>query len=279
MSIESATSVLREAIQGNDRITVLTGAGISAESGIPTFRGPEGFWTIGSRNYHPQEMATLAMFNKDPESVWAWYLYRMGLCQKARPNAGHLALATMESHLGDQFTLITQNVDNLHILAGNSLSRTLQIHGNIFQTRCASACTDKIVPLPDGVAPKGKGATLTETERRHLVCPTCGSWLRPHVLWFDETYNERHFRFNTALETARLTGLLITVGTAGATTLPNHIVNLVHGHGGLMIDINVADNPFGNLANQSARGIFVKRAGSEALTALARAVVSSTPNL
>jgi NAD-dependent deacetylase len=279
MSIESATGVLREAIQGNESITVLTGAGISAESGIPTFRGPEGFWTIGSRNYHPQEMATLAMFNRDPDSVWAWYLYRMGLCQKARPNAGHLALAAMESCLGNQFTLITQNVDNLHILAGNSLSRTLQIHGNIFQTRCASACTDKIRPLPDGVSPKEKGAALTERDRRHLVCPACGGWLRPHVLWFDETYNERHFRFNTALETATQTGLLITVGTAGATTLPNHIVNLVHGHGGLLIDINVADNPFGSLAKQSVQGVFVKRAGSEALAALARAVASFHPNL
>jgi NAD-dependent deacetylase len=279
MSIESATGMLREAIQGNKSITVLTGAGISAESGIPTFRGPEGFWTIGSRNYHPQEMATLAMFNRDPDSVWAWYLYRMGLCQKARPNAGHLALAAMESCLGNQFTLITQNVDNLHILAGNSLSRTLQIHGNIFQTRCASACTDKIRPLPDGVSPKEKGAALTERDRRHLVCPACGGWLRPHVLWFDETYNERHFRFNTALETATRTGLLITVGTAGATTLPNHIVNLVHGHGGLLIDINVADNPFGSLAKQSVQGVFVKRAGSEALAALARAVASFHPNL
>jgi NAD-dependent deacetylase len=279
MSIESATGMLREAIQGNKSITVLTGAGISAESGIPTFRGPEGFWTIGSRNYHPQEMATLAMFNRDPDSVWAWYLYRMGLCQKARPNAGHLALAAMESCLGNQFTLITQNVDNLHILAGNSLSRTLQIHGNIFQTRCASACTDKIRPLPDGVSPKEKGAALTERDRRHLVCPACGGWLRPHVLWFDETYNERHFRFNTALETATQTGLLITVGTAGATTLPNHIVNLVHGHGGLLIDINVADNPFGSLAKQSVQGVFVKRAGSEALAALARAVASFHPNL
>jgi NAD-dependent deacetylase len=279
MSIESATSVLLKAIQANERITVLTGAGISAESGIPTFRGPEGFWTIGSRNYHPQEMATLAMFNMDPESVWAWYLYRMGLCRKARPNAGHLALAAMESHLGDRFTLITQNVDNLHILAGNSRSRTLQIHGNIFQTRCASACTDKILPLPDGVAPKGKGAALTETEKQHLTCPACGSWLRPHVLWFDETYNERHYRFQSALETANRTGLLITVGTAGATTLPNHIVNIVHGHGGVIIDVNLADNPFGSLAKQSVRGIFVKRASSEALAALARAVVSYQPNL
>ena len=269
MSMESATRVLTEAIQGNGRITVLTGAGISAESGIPTFRGAEGFWTIGSQEYHPQEMATFAMFSRNPESVWVWYLYRMGLCKKARPNAGHLALASMESHLGDRFTLITQNVDNLHILAGNTLSRTLQIHGNIFQARCAAACTDKMFPLPDGLTPKEKGDALTEKELHRLKCPACGNWLRPHVLWFDETYNERHYRFNSALETAKQTHLLITVGTAGATTLPNHIVNLVHSNGGLLIDINVADNPFARLAMQSDQGIFINCTSSEALVTLA----------
>jgi NAD-dependent deacetylase len=88
MSIQSAAHLLTEVCQGNGNITVLTGAGISAESGIPTFRGPEGFWTIGAKDYHPQEMATLAMFKKNPEAVWVWYLYRMGLCKQAQPNAG-----------------------------------------------------------------------------------------------------------------------------------------------------------------------------------------------
>ena len=157
MSIESATRLLSEVIHANESITVLTGAGVSVESGIPTFRGPEGFWTMAPGIPSPGN-GTRAMFSMDPESVWTWYLYRMGLCQKARPNAGHLALADMESRLGDRFTLITQNVDNLHILAGNSLSRTLQIHGNIFQARCASACTDKIFSLPNVCSLKKKGA-------------------------------------------------------------------------------------------------------------------------
>ena len=270
---------MTEVIQGNGNITVLTGAGISAESGIPTFRGPEGFWTIGSDEYHPQKMATLAMFSRNPEAVWAWYLYRMGLCKKARPNSGHRALASMESHLKNRFKLITQNVDNLHVLAGNSLSRTLQIHGNIFQARCTSACTDEIFHLPEGLSPKAKGSALTEKELPHLKCPICGGWLRPHVLWFDETYNERHYHFNSALETAKQTHLLITVGTAGATTLPNHIVNLVLGNGGLMFDINVADNPFAGLAMRSDRGIFIQRPSSEALVALWRTIVSVESNL
>lgn len=279
MSMESAIRLLNETIRNKLQITVLTGAGISAESGIPTFRGPEGFWTIGSKEYHPQEMATYAMFSRNPEAVWVWYLYRMGLCKRAEPNAGHQALASMESCLGHQFTLITQNVDNLHIRAGNTLSRTFQIHGNIFHVRCAAACTDKVFPLPEGLSPKEKGDTLTDKERTLLKCPACGSWIRPHVLWFDESYNERHYHFNSALETATRTRLLITVGTAGATTLPNHIVSLVHTNGGLMVDINVADNPFANVAMHSAKGIFIQRPSSEALSELARAIHPSQSDL
>lgn len=279
MSMSEAIKVLTETVQGKGRVTVLTGAGISAESGIPTFRGPEGFWTVGSREYHPQEMATFRMFNKDPESVWVWYLYRMGLCRQARPNAGHLALVSMESRLQDRFTLITQNVDNLHIRAGSSLERTYQIHGNIFYTRCASSCLDALLPLPEALRPKEKGGSLTAEEKDLLMCPACGGWLRPHVLWFDETYDEHNYRFNSALETAQHTRLLITVGTAGATTLPNHIVNLVHRNGGLMIDINVDDNPFGRVARQSGRGVFIQCSSSEALSQLAGAIDDQVSNL
>ena len=279
MSMSEAIKVLAETVRSKSRITVLTGAGISAESGIPTFRGPEGFWTVGSREYHPQEMATFTMFSKDPESVWVWYLYRMGLCRAARPNAGHQALTFMESRLRDRFTLITQNVDNLHIRAGSSLERTYQIHGNIFYTRCASSCTNAILPLPNALPAKEKGGSLTDAEKDLLMCPACGGWLRPHVLWFDETYDEPNYRFNSALETAQRTRLLITVGTAGATTLPNHIVNLVHHNGGLMIDINVADNPFARVAAQSGRGIFIRRASSEALSQLAGAIDDQRSNL
>ncbi len=277
--MESAKRLLIKTVRENGHVTVLTGAGISAESGIPTFRGPEGFWTVGSRNYHPQEMATASMFSNDPESVWVWYLYRMGLCRQARPNGGHQAVAAMENSLGDRFTLITQNVDNLHLRAGNSLRRTYQIHGNLFFVRCASACTNDIMDLPADLAPKPRGGTLTDQERHQLKCQGCGSWLRPHVLWFDESYNEHHYHFGSALETAGRTRLLITVGTAGATTLPNVIADLVFRNKGLMIDINVADNPFAGLAMQSDHGIFIRRPSSEALAELARAVDSAHSNL
>jgi NAD-dependent deacetylase len=279
LSIKSANHLLTEVVKGDENITVLTGAGVSAESGVPTFRGPEGFWTIGSKEYHPQEMATLAMFRKNPRAVWAWYLYRMGICKKAHPNDGHRALASMESHLNNRFTLITQNVDNLHIRAGNSLSRTLQVHGNIFQTRCASGCTNEIQCLPESLSPKTKGSALTDKERRQLRCPICGGWLRPHVLWFDETYNEHHYHLNSALEIASRSRLLITVGTSGATTLPNLIVNHVLRNGGLMFDINLADNPFAARAMRSGRGIFIQRNSAEALVALLHTIASALPNL
>ncbi|HSO18404.1 MAG TPA: Sir2 family NAD-dependent protein deacetylase [Desulfosarcina sp.] len=279
MTLEAAKALLNETIRRNGQVTVLSGAGISAESGIPTFRGPEGFWTVGSRQYHPQEMATAAMFNRDPESVWVWYLYRWGLCRRARPNDGHRAVAAMEKGLGDRFALITQNVDGLHIRAGSSLQRTFQIHGNIFYTRCASACTDDILALPAGLGDKQKGGFLTDPERRRLKCRDCGSWLRPHVLWFDESYNERHYHFRSALKTADRTRLLITVGTTGTTTLPSYVVERVLRGGGLMIDINVADNPFADLAIKSGRGIAVRRRSSHTLTELVRAADLTWLNL
>src|SRR5688500_3238942 len=91
------------------RVVVLTGAGISAESGIPTFRGKEGYWTVGSREYHPQELATHEAYAQMPLEVWAWYLYRRGVCRAAGPNAAHTSLVALERALGDRFALVTQN--------------------------------------------------------------------------------------------------------------------------------------------------------------------------
>ena len=121
---------------------------------------------------------------------------------------------------------------------------------------------------------KQKGETLDETGRHLLVCPTCGAWLRPHVLWFDETYNERYFRFNSAIDTTKHTDLLITVGSTGATTLPNHIAKIVFDNGGLMIDINVADNPFASLAMESNQGVFIKHPSGETIAKIVDAIAS-----
>src|SRR5688572_10403206 len=129
--------LLARAASDGGRVVVLTGAGISAESGIPTFRGPEGYWRIGSVNWRPEQLATFAAFTAMPQAQWAWYLYRRGVCLAARPNAAHRALVDLERALGERFRLVTQNVDGLHLRAGSSTTRTLQIHGNLHFARCA----------------------------------------------------------------------------------------------------------------------------------------------
>lgn len=247
------------------RLTALTGAGISAESGIPTFRGPEGYWTVGAKEYQPQEMATYAMFRRAPEEVWAWYLYRRGVCRRAEPNAGHLALVSLEERFGDRFTLITQNVDGLHLRAGSSPARTFQIHGHIEAMRCAKACSPDLYPLPDDLPPKTKGEGLTGADRERLRCPRCGEWARPHVLWFDEYYDEAYYRFDSSLRVAAQTGFLIVVGTSGATNLPNHIVRQVLQHGGLILNLDITENRFSELILASGRGYFLKQPSSLAL--------------
>ncbi len=251
-------------------VTVLTGAGISAESGIPTFRGPEGYWTRGSRVYTPQEIATNAMFRRDPPTVWHWYLNRLHACGDAQPNSGHRALVAMEQRLQDRFSLITQNIDNLHIRAGNSPRRTLQIHGNITLTRCAGDCRGDLLPLPGALletAPDESG--LNERQRGLLQCDSCGGWLRPHVLWFDEFYNEEWFRADSALHCADETDVLIIAGTSGATTLPNMIVASVIQRDKPIIDINIEPSPFSEPAAASPGGGFVQASCSKALPAIA----------
>jgi NAD-dependent protein deacetylases, SIR2 family len=166
-------------LESGGRLTVMSGAGISAESGIPTFRGTEGYWTVGSRVYHPQEMATRAMFDRSPREVWRWYLYRMGVCRQAAPNAGHRAVVDLERLLGERFTLITQNVDGLHLRAGSSPGRALQIHGNVFFMRCAGECSTAVFPLPADVPAKEPDEPLTDAEAARLVCPRCGGLARP----------------------------------------------------------------------------------------------------
>jgi NAD-dependent deacetylase len=261
--------VLTDFASSGGRITVLSGAGISAESGIPTFRGPEGYWSVGAVEYHPQEMATLQMFRRTPDEVWAWYLYRLGVCRAASPNPGHHALVKIERLFGERFTLITQNVDGLHLRAGNSPARTLQIHGNVFLMRCAGECGKAPLPIPAAVGGKARGAKLTAADRELLRCPQCRGWTRPHVLWFDEYYDETYYRFESALRAAAATDLLITVGTSGATNLPNQVAQVVRSRDGILVDVNVAANHFSRLALSGGRGFFCRGPSGRVLPEIA----------
>ena len=234
---------------GGGKIVFLTGAGISAESGIPTFRGPEGFWTVGSRVYQPEELATWSTFSRKPDLVWPWYLWRRQTCREAQPNAAHIALVHIEEMLGNRFTLVTQNVDGLHLRAGNTAERTYEIHGNIDYFRCIRGCgpRKKVPDLPH----VGEDAVFHQDWRQPLSCDRCRTWMRPHVLWFDECYDENHYRIDSTVKAMNEADALVVIGTTGATSLPAHMLQMAQSRGVPMYDINPDDNPFARVA---ARG-------------------------
>jgi NAD-dependent deacetylase len=264
---------LKRTWSGRGPILVLTGAGISAESGIPTFRGEEGYWRIGSRNYFPEELATRAAFAHMPDDIWGWYLYRRSVCHAASPNAGHLALAELERELverneGDRFLLVTQNVDGLHLRAGNSLARTYQIHGNIDYMRCLDERDAELFPLPRELGDHWeRGRPIGPEQRALLVCPD-GRPARPHVLWFDESYDEARFRFTSALEAVERAAVLVVVGTSGGTNLPALMVQRAAALGTPLLVVNREPSPFSALAQRMPSGHFVQGPAGEILPPL-----------
>jgi NAD-dependent deacetylase len=249
--MDPVIAAAREALGKAGRVLGLTGAGVSAESGIPTFRGQEGYWTVGARDYHPQELATHEAFSQMPWDVWAWYLYRRGVCRAAAPNPAHEAFVRLDAALGERFALITQNVDGLHRRAGSPADRTFTIHGDIGLMRCAHDCTLDRWPIPDAIGALAKGDTVTASVRGLLVCPRCKAMARPHVLWFDESYDEPRYFLETARRLAAEAALLVVVGTSAQTNLPWQVVTLAARAGATIIDVNVEDNPFGEIAARS----------------------------
>jgi NAD-dependent deacetylase len=252
--MDSVVAACRSALERPGTVIVLTGAGVSAESGIPTFRGPEGYWTVGAREYHPQELATLQSFAAMPWDVWAWYLYRRGVCRAASPNDGHYAIARWDDAMkssGDRFALVTQNIDGLHRRAGSPAARTFAIHGELEQMRCAADCCLDRWPIPAGVPALARGETVSDATKALLVCPSCGEMARPHVLWFDEAYDEPRFHLDTVRELASVAALCVVVGTSAQTNLPWQVVMLAARNGATIVDINPVANPFGDIAVRS----------------------------
>lgn len=239
-------------------VVVLTGAGISAPSGVPTFRGPEGYWTVGSRVYHPQELATAAAFGAMPWEVWRWYLHRAQVCAQAQPNAAHRALVRLEQALGPRFHLITQNVDGLHTRAGSGPERLYAIHGDLGWVRCSRRCTLERWPLDPALRAREPAAPLDAAERQALGCPRCGAPARPHVLWFDEYYEEALFRSDSALQAARQADLLLVIGSTGSTTLPVHALGLAARRRATLIDLNPQDNDLGDFIQRQPHGLALR---------------------
>lgn len=256
--------------QGDRNILVLTGAGVSAESGIPTFRGPEGYWTVGSRVYTPPEIATRAAWDAVPLEVWRWHLRLLRHATGAAPNPAHLALAELDRRLPGRCVTVTQNVDGLHERAGSDPTRTLAIHGDARFVRCGADCSLDLLPLPPSLLLEG-----ADPEREPgLRCPRCGALLRPHVLFFDEYYTEPLYRSETALAAAGASALLLVVGTSGATTLPNMLARAAVRAGAAVLDVNPDDDPFAELARALRRGAWVQSPASTALPAICARLIA-----
>ncbi len=241
----------QERLAEAQRVVVLTGAGVSAASGVPTFRGEGGYWRAGSRVYRPQELATRAAFDAMPEVVWPWYLWRRGVCRRSEPNATHRYLADAATRRGAGLTLVTQNVDGLHLRAGSPPERTWEIHGNLDFLRCAAECTAARYPLHDDAVLPSQDARLTPAIARRLRCPRCGGPGRPHVLWFDESYDEARYRWSSSVAAAEGCDALVVVGTSGQTNLPLTMARLALQRGALLLDVNPERSPFASLAERS----------------------------
>jgi NAD-dependent deacetylase len=225
--LEKAREWIREARS----VAVLTGAGISAESGVPTFRGPGGLW----RQYRPEDLATPEAFRRDPRLVWEWYDWRRQRIAQARPNAGHEALVRLERSK-PRFWLITQNVDGLHERAGSR--RVIKLHGDIWLVRCV-VCgreqRDERVPLPE-LPPR---------------C-ACGGLLRPGVVWFGEALPPG--AWEAAEQAVREAEVLLVVGTSAVVYPAAGLIPLAQACGARVIEVNPEETPMSARLDCSLRG-------------------------
>ena len=208
-------------LAGVRRVAVLTGAGISAESGVPTFRGQDGLW----KQYRVESLATPEAFERDPALVWEWYDWRRGLIAPVEPNAGHRVLAGWERLFGD-FAVITQNVDGLHAKAGSR--NVVELHGNIWKLRCTKEGTVEEVretPLP----------------RLPPVCPSCGSLRRPHIVWFGEALDPDVL--DRAAEISRSCQVMFVLGTSGIVQPAASLPFAAARAGAKIVEVNIEPTP------------------------------------
>jgi NAD-dependent deacetylase len=226
LSLETAI----ERLHGAARVAVLTGAGISAESGIPTFRDAQtGLWA----QYNPEDLASPEAYVRDAKLVWDWYAWRYELCSNAKPNAAHEKLALLEQRT-PEFLLVTQNVDGLHARAGSE--RMVELHGNIMQARCESCQTRFRLEPGFEIPPK---------------CPTCGARARPNVVWFGEQLPRRELeRAQRAFQTCEVA---IVIGTSGLVEPAASLGRLAKNRGAYLIELNPLETPLSSFADASIR--------------------------
>ena len=227
----NALQEIRSRLARARSVAVLTGAGISADSGVPTFRGADGLW----RNFRAEDLATPEAFARDPRLVWEWYNWRRELIATKSPNAAHQALVELERRI-ERFWLITQNVDGLHRVAG--ATKLSEIHGNIWRVRCTDCSRvddNREVPIP--LLPS---------------CGTCGGLLRPHIVWFGESLDEEDLRRSyAALESCEM---LLIIGTSGIVYPAASFASVAKSAGAFVAELNLDPTPHSDIVDVSLKG-------------------------
>ncbi len=240
-AIERARDVLARA----GTVVVLTGAGVSAESGVPTFRGEAGLW----RRHRPEELATPAAFAHDPRLVWEWYAWRREIVSRCRPNAAHRALARWATRRTG-VRIVTQNVDGLHVEAARSADAAepassaawpIELHGSLFRVRC-TACAHAA----------GHRSAIDATDRASLPrCPACGGLLRPDVVWFGEPLDAD--ALGAAFESARASRACLVVGTSAIVHPAASVAIAALEAGATLVEVNPEETPLSRSADVALR--------------------------
>jgi NAD-dependent deacetylase len=221
-----------EKLQTAKKVAVLTGAGFSAESGVPTFRGEEGLW----KKYRPEDLANVDAFMRNPRLVWEWYDYRKRLISEVKPNPGHYALVKMEEIASD-FCLITQNVDGLHRKAGSR--EILELHGNIMQSRCMD-CNRRVDKLP----------AISEGEVPY--CP-CGGMFRPDVVWFGEMLDQGVL--TAAFQNAETCDVFFSIGTSAVVQPAASLPLVAKNASAFVVEVNVEPTVISERVDESVIGL------------------------
>ena len=258
MFFQSNLKKILSLLDSSNQWVFLTGAGMSVDSGIPTFRGPGGLWN----NKKAPELAKLKTFLRDSQIVWEFYASRIMAHKQTQPNNGHFALAQIETFAqdsGKSFHLITQNVDNLHRRSGiQSLS---EIHGNISFLRCTNKKCQNQVPKP--IPP------ILESIDDLMICQSCSSLNRPHVLWFDEFYDNSLYDVSKAVDSAAAADILFVIGTNLMTSLPRSITYDAIASGKHIVEINTESVLMSEFA--TARNVhFFQGTATDILTQVAK---------
>ena len=225
--LEEVAKRLKEA----KKAVALTGAGISKESGIPTFRGANGLW----KRFKPEELATPWAFQRDPKLVWEWYLWRRSLVIDKEPNEGHFLLARLETMV-PEFWVITQNIDGLHAQAGSK--NIIELHGNIWRERCTS-CGFKRVNRSDRV------------EELPPKCPECGALLRPDVVWFGEALPPD--ALDAAIHHSETCDVMLVIGTSAVVQPAASLPLMAKNAGAFVVEVNPERTPISDVCDVSLR--------------------------